>query len=156
MINIFTNTDLFRYINEYTDLRSLCDTCLLFTTLKKYINYKLNKKYSLLYYNDILFRNRVLNKIFNSNKQLHLKLSCCDYITDVSVLCNIHTLDLSSCVNLFDVSVLKNIHTLKLSNCKKITDVSALENVHTLDLSFCKYNRCKCIRKSAYFKFKLL
>ena len=27
MINLFTNTDLFRTINEYTDLRSLCDTC---------------------------------------------------------------------------------------------------------------------------------
>ena len=45
MANIFTNTDLFRFINKYTDLRSLCDTCSLFTTLKKYINYKLNKKY---------------------------------------------------------------------------------------------------------------
>ena len=27
MTNIFTNIDLFRTINEYTDLRSLCDTC---------------------------------------------------------------------------------------------------------------------------------
>ena len=27
MTNIFSNTDLFRTINEYTDLRSLCDTC---------------------------------------------------------------------------------------------------------------------------------
>ncbi len=65
MHDIFSNTDLFRTINEYTDLRSLCDTCRSFATLKKYINYKLNKKYSLMYYNDILFRNRVLNKIFN-------------------------------------------------------------------------------------------
>ena len=60
MTNIFTNKDLFRTINEYTDLRSLCDTCSLFATLKKYINYKLNKEYSLMYYDDILFRNRVL------------------------------------------------------------------------------------------------
>ena len=27
MNNIFTNPDLFRLINEYTDLRSICDTC---------------------------------------------------------------------------------------------------------------------------------
>ena len=94
MTNIFTNKDLFRTINEYTDLRSLCDTCSLFATLKKYINYKLNKEYSLMYYDDILFRTIVLNKIFNPLKQLKLNLSCCDNITDVSVLCNIHTLNL--------------------------------------------------------------
>ena len=55
MTNIFINLDLFRTINEYTDLRSLCDTCLLFATFKKSINYKLNKKYSLMYYDYILF-----------------------------------------------------------------------------------------------------
>ncbi len=43
MTNIFSNTDLFRTINEYTNLQSLCDTCTLLLTLKKYINYKLNK-----------------------------------------------------------------------------------------------------------------
>ncbi len=61
MINIFTNPDLISVINEYTNLQDLCDTCSLFATLKKYINYKLNKKYSLMYYNYILFRNRVLH-----------------------------------------------------------------------------------------------
>ena len=34
MTNIFTNLDLFILINEYTDLRNLCDTCLLFARLK--------------------------------------------------------------------------------------------------------------------------
>ena len=53
MVDIFLNIDLFRIIDEYTDLRSLCDTCTLLSTLKKYINYKLNKKYSLMYYNGI-------------------------------------------------------------------------------------------------------
>jgi hypothetical protein len=75
MINIFTNTDLFRTINEYTDLQSLCDTCILFATLKKYINYKLNKKYSLIYYDDIAFRNIIISKIFNPYKQLYINLS---------------------------------------------------------------------------------
>ena len=152
MQEIFTNTDLFRTINEYTDLRSLCDTCsfgknqeflskvakgklgfptcLLFATLKKYINYKLNKQYSLMYHDDILYRTIVLNKIFNPLKQLKLNLSCFNNITDVSVLCYIHTLNLSSCVNIFDVSALENTHTLNLSGCYNITDVSMLGNVH--------------------------
>ena len=75
MTNIFLNIDLFRIINEYIDLRSLCDTCSfgknqeflskvakgkqifplgsLLSTLKKYINYKLNnfQAKKLYYYN---------------------------------------------------------------------------------------------------------
>ena len=43
MNSIFFNINLFRYIDEYTDLRSLCDTCVLLSTLKKNINYKLKK-----------------------------------------------------------------------------------------------------------------
>ncbi len=85
MIDLFINPDLFRVINEYTNLRSLCDTCMLLSTLKTYINYKLTKEYSLMYYDDVLFRNRVLNKICNPYKQLHLNLSGCN-ITDVSAL----------------------------------------------------------------------
>ena len=84
-------------ITEYTNLRSLCDTCRSFATLKKYINYKLNKQYSLMYYDDIIFRNIVLSKIFNPIKQLHINLSECDNITDVSILDNVHTLNLSWC-----------------------------------------------------------
>ena len=134
MTNIFTNPDLFSLINEYTDLRSLCDTCSfgknqeflskvakgklgfpscsLFATLKKYINYKLKKEYSLMYYNDILFRQRVLNKIFNPYKQLHLDVSDCNQITDVSMLGNVHTLNLRNCYHITDVSALGNVHTL--------------------------------------------
>ena len=89
MINIFTNIDLSIIINKYTDIRNLCDTCLLFARLKKYINYKLKKEYSLMYYNDILFRKNILSKIFNSYKQLKLNLSDCQNITDLSVLDNI-------------------------------------------------------------------
>ena len=72
MIKIFSNSYLFRAINEYLDLRSLCDTCSLLLKFKKYIFYKLNKQYSLMYYDDILFRNIFLQKIFNPSKQLHL------------------------------------------------------------------------------------
>ena len=69
MIDLFINPDIFRFINEYTDLRNLCDTCTFLSTLKTYITYKLTKEYSLLYYDDVLFRNRVLNKICNPYKQ---------------------------------------------------------------------------------------
>ena len=114
MQNIFSNIDLFRYINKYINLRSLCDTCLLLATLKKYIIYKLNSQYSLMYYDDILFRNIVLNKIFNSNKQLHLDLSNCKNIIDVSILGNVHTLNLKDCINILDVSELGNVNNLNL------------------------------------------
>lgn len=53
METIFLNINLFMNINEYTDLRSFCDTCISYSILKKYINYKLNKKYSLMYYNGL-------------------------------------------------------------------------------------------------------
>jgi len=137
MINLFTNPDLFRVIDTYTDLRSLCDTCTVLSTLKKYIFYLFNKNYSLMYHDDISFRNRVLSKIFNPNKQLHLQLSDSGYrITDVSALGNVHTLDLGDC-EITDVSALGNVHTLNLCICKNITDVSALGNVHDLNLRGC-------------------
>ena len=93
-MNLFTNVDVFTYINAYTDLKSVCDTCSLLLINKKYITYKLNNNYSIMYYDDILFRQRVLNKIANPNKQLHLDLSDCNQITDVSALGNVHTLKL--------------------------------------------------------------
>ena len=135
MIFTIMNLDLFGIINDYTDLRSLCDTCVLLSTFKKYINYKLNTLYSLMYYNDVLFRNIVLSKIFNPNKQLRLDLGGCNKITDVSALRNVHTLDLQGCKNITDVSALGNVHTLNLQGCESITDVSALGNVHTLFLT---------------------
>ena len=95
-MDLFTNPDLFRYINEYTELRSLCDTSVSFATLKQYIHYKLNDNYSFMYYDDISFRNRVLSKIYNPYKQLRLDLSWCN-MSDVSTLGNVHTLNLSHC-----------------------------------------------------------
>ena len=137
MIFIIMNLDLFGIINDYTDLRSLCDTCVFLSTFKKYIIYKLNTLYSLMYYNDILFRNIVLSKIFNPLKQLYLDLSDCPNITDVSVLSGVHTLDLSDCTDITDVSALSGVHTLDLSDCPNITDISALSGVRTLNLRGC-------------------
>jgi hypothetical protein len=148
MTNIFLDSYIFRDINEYTDLRNLCDTCLSLSKLKKYINYKLNKQYSLMYYNDILFKTKILNKIYNPCKQLYLNLNfnvntlrlCrCNFITDITVLKNINSLNLSYCKNVRDISVLRNVKILDLSSCDKIINVSALTNVHTLNLTNC-YN----------------
>ena len=101
MTKIFLDSYIFRDINEYTDLRNLCDTCSSLSKLKKYINYKLNKQYSLMYYNDILFKTKILNKIYNPCKQLYLNLNFNYKITDVSILSNVHIL--------LDITVLKNI-----------------------------------------------
>ena len=60
---------------------------------------------------------------------IHLSQS---FITDVSALGHVHTLDLSRCNGITDVSALGHVHTLNLSGCNGITDVSALGNVHTL------------------------
>ena len=111
-MDLFTNPDLFNVIGEYTHLQSLCDTCSMLFTFKQYIRYKLNEEYSIIYYNDISFRNRLLTKIFNPNKQLHLDLNNCD-VTDVSMLGNVHTLDLNCC-DVTDVSALGNVQTLIL------------------------------------------
>ena len=139
-MDLFTNPDLFRYIDKFIHLQSLCDTCSFLLTFKQYITYKLNSEHSFMYFNDILFRQRVLNKIFNPTKQLHLNLRYLrtdnlSTIIDVSALGNVHKLDLSMS-DVADVSALGNIHTLNLMRCNKIT-VSALGNVYTLDLIYC-------------------
>ena len=36
MIFIIMNQDLFGIINDYTDLRSVCDSCVFLSTFKKY------------------------------------------------------------------------------------------------------------------------
>jgi Leucine-rich repeat (LRR) protein len=91
-----------------------------------------------MYYDDVLFRNKVLHKIFNPTKQLYLNLSENNKITDVSLLGNVHTLKLSFCEKITDVSALGNVHTLELMYCKNINDFSALINVHTLNLCGCE------------------
>ena len=41
MMDLFTNPDVFRFIDEYTHLQSLCDTCTLLLTFKQYITYSI-------------------------------------------------------------------------------------------------------------------
>jgi len=85
-----------------------------------------------MYYDDILFRNKVLSKIFYPNKQLYLDLIYCQNITGISTLFFIKSRDKN-----------KNFYFacsyFRLSYCDNITDVSALGNVNTFDLNYC-YN----------------
>lgn len=146
---------LYEIINEYIYLNNLCYSCNYFyKELKKYKYLKLNIYYSLKYYEDYEFRNIILSKIINPNKQLYLNFKK-SYITDVNILHNVHGLDLSytnirdisslyklyvlnlqNCKNIFDIPYFENIHTLNLKNCKNITNINSLSNIHTLDISF--------------------
>jgi hypothetical protein len=134
---IFSKQQLFRYINEYVSFMFLCDTCSYLSNLKKYIIYKLNRNYSLKYYNDVLFRNLVKSKIDRTSKQLYLNVCCSVIITDVSFLDDVFSINLSNCKNISDVSKLGKVYILDLS-CTNVTDVNALDDVYNLNLQGCK------------------
>jgi hypothetical protein len=107
-----------------------------FQDLKKAKFYwKFNRKYSLIYYDSLQFRERI-SLLTKTKRQLSLICSRPD-IVDVTVLNDVHALDLSHCTHLVDVSTLGNVHELKLYCCTSIRDISRLGNVHTLDLSHC-------------------
>ena len=56
--------------------------------LFKYL--KLNKEYSLLFYKNEEFRNKVISSIEDKSKQLSLDLSYCRNVSDVSALGSVH------------------------------------------------------------------
>ena len=68
-----------------------------------------------------------------------LYISCCNIITDVSMLGKLHTLDMSGCNKITDISMLGNLHTLNISYCNSIIDISMLGNVYILYASACNY-----------------
>ena len=128
----FVVWELIRYIDVTNLLNS---TKLLKRVKNKFIYRKLNKKYSLKYYDNEEFRMIIHDSVENPNKQINLNLNCCEEITDVSALGNVHTLNLFYCDKITDVSNLGKVHTLDLSHCYQITDVSNLGNVHKLIMS---------------------
>ena len=125
----FVVFELMRYIDVTKLLNS---TKLLKNVKKKFIYIKLNKNYSLKYYNNEEFRNIIHNSVEKSNKQISLDLSNSTNITDISALGKVHTLFLHGCENITDVSALGKVHTLHLYNCDQITDVSSLRNVNII------------------------
>ena len=160
MVTVFLNLYLSKDISKYIDLRQVSYTCRKLLNLRKYAIYKLNKRNSLKYYSikqfenryiedccqdddynddfdDLEFRKKVLNNIYNPHKQLQLNLSLCKNIFNVSDLRNVHTLDLSYCSQIRDVTALANIHTLYLKCCSNLVNVNVLKNVKILDVSMC-------------------
>ena len=105
----FVVFELMRYI----DVTNLLNTTKLLKNVKrKFIYRKLNKKYSLEYYDNEEFRIIIHNSVKNPNKQISLYLSNCYKITDISALGKVHTLILSHCYDITDVSALGNVHKL--------------------------------------------
>jgi hypothetical protein len=161
---VFSMLHFFMSLKNYIELGEYCSTCRLLYKFKKYTNYKLNDDYSHLYKNDETFRNKVLSRIVNPQKQLYLDLYF-DILTveELSVLGNVYSLNLCGCTilnlcnNSIDLSVLENVHSLKLSSCRfseiikmnkidslnltkcKITNVAVLKDVRVLNLQHC-YN----------------
>jgi hypothetical protein len=96
--------------------------------------WKLNKKYSLRYYKEILFKKKFHMLLIDVNKQLSLDLHNTEII-DVSSLQRVHSLNLQCCRNIVDVSALGTVKSLNLSFCDKIMDLSALHGCQTIILS---------------------
>ena len=148
---VFSMLHIFLILLEYTNLWDFCHTCpLLFNKYKKHTNYKLNDDYSHLYKNDETFRNMVLSRIVNPQKQLYLNLNFYfEYyniftVEELSVLGNVYSLNLSGCkitnTNMcdgsIDLSVLENVHSLNLSSCRFL-EIININKIHTLNLGRC-------------------
>ena len=152
----------YEVINELCTYLSSIDVLHLYITNNYFIKYKhccyyykFNQEYSLLYYNDNVFRNQV-NSICNIKKNLSINLSCCD-IDCINVLENINTIDISmtkvldlsplinsykvdlSCSIEFDTKTMKSLSNIKiidLSNCSHVNDISMLKDAEYIDISF--------------------
>lgn len=112
--------DLQHLLNEYVDIVSgafglTCRRLLVFRKQNTYM--ELSRPYSIRYFDDEVFRGRVISSMDNIGRQL--------------------SLNLSGCSNAVDVSVLGNVHTLTMCNCNKVLDVAMLGTVNTMDLSGC-------------------
>ena len=113
---------------------------------KKYFYWRLNKQFSLRYYEDLQFYNVLNTIILNTNKQLSLNYHYCyKDITDdgLSRIGNCHTLNLHCCKKVTNkgLKYLNNCHTLTLSSCILISyeGLKYLTNVHTLDINGCSF-----------------
>ena len=142
--------DIIGKLQEFTNINNLLLSCNNFQKIKKYLYYwKLTKEYSKIYYMDANFRKKIIAKMFNSKKQLYVDLSfdlyarynnteSYQYVSDVTVLNNLHTLILSGCIKIRDISPLNNIYKLILIECSGITDVSSLKDTCELNLMNCR------------------
>jgi hypothetical protein len=109
-----------------------------FRKLNKNVQFYLHKKNGAMkYYENRDFRNYISSLMHDTSKQLHIDLSHCYQIVDVSMLGNVYELNLTYCTEVVDVSLLGNIYKLNLSYCRRVSDVSALGTVCDLNLTYC-------------------
>ena len=132
-------TEVLRFLSNINNLNAIDKNLNRIYKLYLYNNsyIRLNRYYSIRYYEDEEFRTFVHSRVENPSNQLSLDLSECRNITDVSALGGVHTLNLRGCWHITDVSALGGVHTLTLRDCHNIPDVSALGGVHTLTLHCC-------------------
>jgi hypothetical protein len=164
LLSVLLSLDIFMCILNYVNVRAYYDTCqLLFKFKKKYVKYKLNIHYSLMFKNDETFRTVILERISNPHTQLILHpltdynnnykgglkefyISDFGTITDIKPLTNnIKTFTYHRTIT--DIKLLTNIKTLTyrstitdikpLTYHRIITNIERLANVLTLDLSMC-------------------
>jgi hypothetical protein len=150
---------IYQYLEKQQTWPFVMSSKRIYEELSKHRHYRLNRAYSFMYYMDISFRMKVLERIMLPSNQLFirlrelpnlsnedlmmfkdihsLRLETCPQITDVSMLGGLHELHIVNCQGVIDVSSLGNIHTLYLLQSYYITDVSALGNVRCLRLSGC-------------------
>ena len=100
--------DLYSCIQEYTNINPLLNTTKKLSDVKYELHYwKLNKEYSLKYYDCGEFRNRINSIMYRTLKQLSLNLNALNAI-DVSALGNIHSLCYYASIHITDESMFEN------------------------------------------------
>jgi hypothetical protein len=92
-LTVFSILHFFMSLSNYIELCEYCVTCRLLFKFKKHLDYNLTDHYSILYYENDIFRTRVLERIANPQKQLYLIMYNVS-VTDLSVLGNVHYLNL--------------------------------------------------------------
>jgi len=138
------NEDIFSVVKEFLPkgkFNNVINTCKEIKKECEMLKYiKLNRKYSLKYYYNEKFREKVLLSIKNLKMQLSITLGQLyfddgqNYVIDfedIKVLNGVHILDLSN-INKLNVKGLNKVHTLDLSGCKKVKNINTLDGVHTL------------------------
>lgn len=134
----YIGQDLLCLIMQFVNINNLLNTSKQILCVKKNLYYwNLTPYYSLCYYRDSFFREKIQEKMTLPYQQLSLNLSNSD-IKDTANLNNIKILNLSNCVNLICVDSLINVFSLCLSECIALVDIIFLKNIFKIDLSYCE------------------
>lgn len=147
---------IYSYLNYADGLNLLATTKYLYENTSNIRYLKLNRNGSKRYYESEMFRNHINTLIKDTAKQLNLNFYDFDWLSNVSVLSDVHTLNLRYCKQVENVDTLcntthlildhtnvrytkclKNLMSLSLRFCQQLFDISSLGKLHYLDLSYC-------------------